>query len=98
MALSELNPRTKQDMISMIRSIANEVDRSILRWKEFKAFLDTYTDQELLDLTFSQDSVNNIRAMGIALLNMEEAYENREKTQTGDPSYTIELLKDAVTF
>jgi len=104
--LPELNPLTKTQLNQMDKNIANEVDRCVERWMDYADFINTLTDPDLQNLPsgntdpdgYSAGSIANIRAFRIALLNMYEAYKNQAKTGSGDPSYTVGLLKDAVVF
>ena len=96
--LAQLNPVTEQELTVNVKNIANEIARSMRRYKEFRDFLQTLTDQDLLGMGYTQDSVNYIRSFGVALLNMDEAYNNQTKTGTSSPIYFIEILKSMTTI
>jgi hypothetical protein len=96
--LSQLNPVTMQEVVSVTKDIANDISKSMKRYKEFYNFLQTLVDQDLLDMGFTQVSVNYIRSFGVALLNMDEAYNNQTKTGNSSPIYFIEILKSMITI
>ena len=99
MPLININPVTKAQLDSTIKTIANEVKRCTTRWKDVQGFLlNTFTDDDLVALGYDSTDITYIRSFQTALLNLVEAYNNSDKTGTADPSYIIELLADSVVF
>lgn len=96
--LEQLNPVTAAELTSNLRSIANDLSKSMKRYKEFHAFLLSLLDQDMLDMGYTQTSVNYIRSFQTALLNMDEAYNNQTKTGNSSPVYFIEILKSMITI
>lgn len=96
--LDQLNPITMSELIANIKDIANSFSKEMKRNNEFRAYVASLTDNDLLLLGFSQESINYIRSFCVALLNMDEAYNNLPKTGNASPIYFIEILKSMITI
>ena len=98
MANFSFNPVTKTSLDSQMKSIANEVERCILRWQRFADFLNTLTSAEQTELGYTDTEKAYIGSLRVACINMNEAYRNLTKTGNSDPSYFVKLFSDSVIF
>jgi hypothetical protein len=93
-----INPITKSQLDATLRNVADEVDRSVSRWKRFADFLLTLTADDLTALGYDATARDYIGSLRVALLNMQEAYTNTTKTGTADPSYFVRLFSGPIIF
>jgi hypothetical protein len=83
---------TGQDIKQTASSIANEVERAILRWKYFADKLNTISSEDMDALGLSADYQAYLSTLRVALLNLELRYRNQTPLNSDDPSYIVKLF------
>jgi hypothetical protein len=105
MPLLNVNPMTKSQYQSTLKTIMNECKRCIIRWDEYVQAMDRLTDAEMKALpvaqgepSYNDTDVAYIRSALGGLKNVVRHYHNQEKLGTDDPSYFIEFIADPIVF
>lgn len=83
---------TKQDIQQSACSIANEIERSMLRWKYFADKLNTLSAADLTALGLDEDYQTYLSTLRVSILNLELKYKNQTPLDSSDPSYVIKLF------
>lgn len=89
---------TKAELDRQIQDVAGEVASRMGRWKFFADRLAGITDQQLLDMNYSQAQVDYIRSFQSALTNIELKYRNQAPTNADDPSFFIGQMTRLLIF
>jgi hypothetical protein len=93
-----LNPQTQAGITGTTKTVANEVKRCMMRWRNYADFLEGLTADDLTALGFDGTDQAYLGSFRVALKNVTLMYENQAKLGTDDPSYFIEILSDPMVF
>jgi hypothetical protein len=86
------NGVTGADIKQSASAIANEVERSMLRWKYFAEKLNTMSEADLTALSVSTEYQTYLSSLRVALLNIELKYRNQAPLDSSDSSYIVKLF------
>lgn len=89
---------TKQELDRQIQDVAGEVASRMSRWKFFADQLNGITNQQLLDMGYTQAQVDYARSFQAALTNIELKYRNQAPANTDDPSYFVGQMTRLLIF
>jgi hypothetical protein len=86
------NMVTKQDIQQSACSVANEIERSMLRWKYFADKINTLSEEDLTALGLDSNYQAYLSSLRVAILNLELRYRNQTPLNSDDPSYVVKLF------
>jgi hypothetical protein len=83
---------TKQDIQQSACAAANEIERSMLRWKYFADKINTISGEDLTALGLDADYQAYLSTLRVAILNLELLYRHQTPLNSDDPSYVVKLF------
>ena len=89
---------TKATLDQQIQDLAGEVASRMSRWKFFAERMNGITNQQLLDMGYTQAQVDYIRSFQAALINIELMYRDQPPANGDDPSYFIGQMTRLLIF
>ena len=89
---------TKVERDRQIQDVAGEVASRMQRWKFFADQLNGITNQQLLDMGYTQPQVDYVRSFQSALTNIELKYRNQAPANADDPSFFVAQMTRLLIF
>lgn len=92
------NNLTAADIKNQARSIADDVERNMIRWKYFADGLNTISSADMTALGLDSDYQAWLGSLRVALLNIELMYRKQAPLNADDPSYMVKRFASLIVM
>jgi hypothetical protein len=94
---SQIKNLTMAEVSGAINNLASETHRLMAKQKEFYDFILSLSTADLTAIGYDESTRTIISSFRVALLNMNEAYNNTAKTGSAKPADAFVALKNPIT-
>ena len=100
MALTEIQLPTKDELYQNLRTLANEIRRSMERWEAASDFLNdlTTTDLDAMSIPDTGTVRADMVALRVMLQEMVSYFGNNSVTPTNDPKEVVDVIRQMLVI